>query len=109
MCDSVLSLSLSLCDTLVSMEGYTTTTVTIFQVGSGYTMSELKDLGLKLKPFWRKFDVKRPPESVLLAKGFKVPSSATSDYSLHAIMLLPGETRFVDRTTELSNCPDQSS
>lgn len=41
------------------------------KVGTGYTMSELKDLGLKLKPYWKKFDTKRPPECVLLAKGFK--------------------------------------
>lgn len=45
---------------------------TSMQVGTGYTMSELKDLGLKLKPYWKKFDTKRPPECVLLAKGFKV-------------------------------------
>ena len=35
-------------------------------------MSELKDLGLKLKPYWKKFDPKRPPESVVLAPGFRV-------------------------------------
>lgn len=56
-------------------------TIALFQVGSGYTMSELKDLGLKLKPFWKKFDVKRPPESVLLAKGFKVCTA-----SLHVML-----------------------
>lgn len=52
-----------------------TTVLILQQVGSGYSMAELKDLGLKLKPFWKKFDVKHPPECVLLAKGFKVQSN----------------------------------
>ena len=35
-------------------------------------MNELRELGHKLKPYWRKFDTKRPPESVILVPGFKV-------------------------------------
>ena len=39
------------------------------QVGSGYTLAELRDLGLKLKPYWQKFDTRRPPECLLLPPG----------------------------------------
>lgn len=42
------------------------------KVGSGYTLAELKDLGMKLKPHWKPFNTKRPPDCVLLAPGFKV-------------------------------------
>jgi len=45
-------------------------------VGSGYTINELKDLGVKLKPHWKKFDEKRPPTTVLLPPGFKVHTPA---------------------------------
>jgi len=41
------------------------------QVGSGYSLAELRDLGLKLKPYWKPFDTKRPPDCILLAPGFK--------------------------------------
>ena len=35
-------------------------------------MVELRALGQKLKPFWKQFDTRNPPSSVLLANGFKV-------------------------------------
>ena len=59
---------------------------TDFQVGSGYTMSELKDLGQKLKPFWKKFDTKRPPESIVLASGFKVGDIGHSMHNYAAML-----------------------
>lgn len=46
----------------------------IEQVGSGYSLEELRDLGMKLKPHWKPFNTKRPPDCVLLAPGFKVKS-----------------------------------
>ena len=49
--------------------------IMLIKVGSGYTINELRELGQKLKPFWHKFDVKHPPESILLAPGFKVINS----------------------------------
>lgn len=30
-------------------------------------MSELNDLGLKLKPFWKKLNAKNPPDCVLFS------------------------------------------
>lgn len=41
------------------------------QVGSGYSLTELRSLGLKLKPHWKPFDTKRPPDCIILAPGFK--------------------------------------
>lgn len=42
------------------------------QVGSGYTMNELHELDQQLRPHWQAFDTKKPPESVILAPGYKV-------------------------------------
>ncbi|XP_064401547.1 DNA ligase 4-like isoform X2 [Halichondria panicea] len=41
------------------------------KVGSGYSLTELREVGAKLKPHWRPFNTKSPPESVVLAPGFK--------------------------------------
>ena len=46
--------------------------VTSLQVGSGYTMGELRELGHKLKPHWKKFDTKWPPDCIIIAPGFRV-------------------------------------
>ena len=56
-------------------------------------MSELRELGHKLKPYWQKFDTKHPPESILLAPGYKVhikiwPTLISPHY-------ITGETRLV--------------
>ncbi|XP_015777194.1 PREDICTED: DNA ligase 4-like [Acropora digitifera] len=41
------------------------------KVGTGYTMNELHELDQLLHPHWRPFDTKRPPETVILAPGYK--------------------------------------
>ncbi|KAF6376352.1 DNA ligase 4 [Rhinolophus ferrumequinum] len=38
---------------------------TLCRVGSGYTMKELYDLGLKLAKYWKPFHKKAPPSSIL--------------------------------------------
>ncbi|XP_053419432.1 DNA ligase 4 isoform X2 [Nycticebus coucang] len=38
---------------------------TLSRVGSGYTMKELNDLGLKLAKHWKPFNKKAPPSSIL--------------------------------------------
>lgn len=38
---------------------------TLCRVGSGYTMKELYDLGLKLAKYWKPFHKKSPPSSIL--------------------------------------------
>ena len=47
----------------------------LLQVGSGYSLAELRSLGLKLKPHWKLFDTKRPPDCIILAPGFKASPS----------------------------------
>lgn len=69
------------------------------QVGSGYSLAELKDLGMKLKPYWKCFNTKSPPESVLLAPGFKVihvESTFSANSVYHVNLTSAGETRYVD-------------
>ncbi|XP_068735127.1 DNA ligase 4-like [Montipora capricornis] len=41
------------------------------KVGTGYTMNELNELHQLLHPYWRPFDTKKPPDSVILASGYK--------------------------------------
>ncbi|KAK2560071.1 DNA ligase 4 [Acropora cervicornis] len=41
------------------------------KVGTGYTTNELHELDQLLHPHWRPFDTKRPPETVILAPGYK--------------------------------------
>lgn len=41
------------------------------KVGSGYTINELRELDQQLRPHWNAFDTKKPPESIILAPGFK--------------------------------------
>ncbi|XP_073251496.1 DNA ligase 4-like [Porites lutea] len=41
------------------------------KVGSGYTMNELHELGQMLHANWKPFDTKNPPESIVLATGYK--------------------------------------
>ena len=64
-----------------------TFTYVCIQVGSGYTLAELKDLGQKLKPHWKSFNTKRPPDCVLLAPGFKVGGALCTIHCGYAIYL----------------------
>jgi len=49
-----------------------TRTYFVIQVGSGYTMNELRELGRQLQPYWKVYNPKKPPECLLLAAGHKV-------------------------------------
>ena len=46
--------------------------LSLHQVGSGYSLKELKALGDTLNPHWRKFDANRLPENIMLTPGLKV-------------------------------------
>ncbi|KJE94264.1 ATP dependent DNA ligase [Capsaspora owczarzaki ATCC 30864] len=41
------------------------------KVGTGYSMSQLKEFGEQLEPHWHPFDTQNPPSQILLATGFK--------------------------------------
>lgn len=41
-------------------------------------MNELHELDQLLRPHWKPFDTKKPPESVILAPGYKVSMLCTT-------------------------------
>ena len=43
-------------------------------------MNELHELHQLLRPYWRQFDTKKPPDSVILASGYKVSKSSSLSY-----------------------------
>ena len=64
------------------------------QVGSGYTMDELRQLGRQLQPYWKVYNPKKPPECLVLAAGHKVGRNINNVTYIYTNLL--GEARFVD-------------
>jgi DNA ligase-4 len=66
-------------------------------VGSGYTLTELRDLGLKLKPHWQKFDAKRVPDCLALPAGSRekpdvwIPPSKSCIVQIRAAEIVTSE------------------
>ncbi|CAI8009872.1 DNA ligase 4 [Geodia barretti] len=67
------------------------------KVGSGYTLTELRDLGLKLKPHWQKFDGKRVPDCLALPAGSRekpdvwIPPSKSCIVQIRAAEIVTSE------------------
>ena len=57
------------------------------KVGSGYTMNELHELDQLLRPHWKPFDTKNPPESIILAPGFKVSKQPCAAFRYSCLSL----------------------